>query len=69
MKVTNFYVLNVTTELLKEVIDKLETSTYQSAELRLGLTGSSTDEWDRLAKWALNRTLKYHLGTKGLTLS
>jgi len=31
----------------------LEESKYQNAELRLSIYGRSSDEWDRLAKWAI----------------
>ena len=31
----------------------LEESKYQNAELRLSIYGKSADEWDKLAKWAI----------------
>lgn len=30
----------------------MEESKYQNAELRLSIYGKSTDEWDKLARWA-----------------
>ena len=35
----------------------LEESKYQSAELRLSIYGRSADEWDKLAKWAVNNNV------------
>ncbi len=34
-------------------MDDLEDSKYQNAEFRLSIYGRSRDEWDKLAKWAL----------------
>ncbi|GCC34011.1 AMP deaminase 2-like isoform X1 [Chiloscyllium punctatum] len=39
--------------IIKEVMEDLEESKYQNAELRLSIYGRSRDEWDRLAKWAV----------------
>ena len=39
---------------LQEVMQDLEESKYQNAEWRLSVYGKSRDEWDKLAKWALN---------------
>ncbi|XP_065353063.1 AMP deaminase 2 isoform X2 [Cloeon dipterum] len=39
--------------IIKEVMADLEESKYQNAELRLSIYGKSTDEWDKLAKWAV----------------
>uniref|UniRef100_UPI00398F7952 AMP deaminase 2-like isoform X2 n=1 Tax=Pristiophorus japonicus TaxID=55135 RepID=UPI00398F7952 len=39
--------------IVKEVMEDLEESKYQNAELRLSIYGRSRDEWDRLAKWAV----------------
>jgi len=39
--------------LIKEVCQDLEESKYQNAELRLSIYGSKPDEWDKLAKWAV----------------
>ncbi|XP_052254330.1 AMP deaminase 2-like isoform X2 [Dreissena polymorpha] len=41
-------------EVLKEVAQDLEESKYQNAELRLSVYGKSMDEWDKLAKWAID---------------
>lgn len=40
--------------IINEVCFDLEESKYQNAELRLSVYGKSPDEWDKLAKWALN---------------
>uniref|UniRef100_A0A8C9RU62 AMP deaminase n=2 Tax=Scleropages formosus TaxID=113540 RepID=A0A8C9RU62_SCLFO len=39
--------------IIKEVMEDLEESKYQNAELRLSIYGRSRDEWDSLAKWAV----------------
>ncbi|XP_055510922.1 AMP deaminase 2-like isoform X1 [Leucoraja erinacea] len=39
--------------IIKEVMEDLEESKYQNAELRLSIYGRTRDEWDRLAKWAV----------------
>uniref|UniRef100_A0A1L8DXU6 AMP deaminase n=1 Tax=Nyssomyia neivai TaxID=330878 RepID=A0A1L8DXU6_9DIPT len=41
-------------QIIKEVASDLEESKYQNAELRLSIYGKSPDEWDKLAKWAIN---------------
>ena len=41
-------------EIIKEVADDLRESKYQNAELRLSIYGRKRDEWDKLAKWAVN---------------
>ncbi|XP_055684611.1 AMP deaminase 2 isoform X4 [Lutzomyia longipalpis] len=41
-------------QIIKEVASDLEESKYQNAELRLSIYGKSRDEWDKLAKWAIN---------------
>ncbi|EDL01944.1 adenosine monophosphate deaminase 2 (isoform L), isoform CRA_c, partial [Mus musculus] len=40
--------------IIKEVMADLEESKYQNAELRLSIYGRSRDEWDKLARWAVN---------------
>ncbi|XP_074652092.1 AMP deaminase 2-like isoform X2 [Tubulanus polymorphus] len=40
-------------QVMKEVLNDLEESKYQNAELRLSIYGRSKDEWDKLAKWAI----------------
>jgi len=37
----------------QEVMYDLEDSKYQNAEYRLSIYGRSCDEWDKLAKWAI----------------
>lgn len=39
---------------LQEVSFDLEESKYQNAELRLSIYGKSRDEWNKLAKWAID---------------
>lgn len=41
----------------QEVASDLEESKYQNAELRLSIYGKSMDEWDKLAKWAVNHNV------------
>ncbi|KAM3175873.1 AMP deaminase 2 [Hymenolepis weldensis] len=40
--------------VLKEVFSDLEESKYQNAEPRLSIYGKTRNEWDDLAKWAIN---------------
>ncbi|XP_078500898.1 AMP deaminase 2 isoform X3 [Lissotriton helveticus] len=40
--------------IIKEVMADFEESKYQNAELRLSIYGRSMNEWDSLAKWAVN---------------
>ncbi|CAG0883500.1 unnamed protein product [Darwinula stevensoni] len=39
--------------MVKEVMSDLEESKYQNAELRLSIYGCKKDEWDKLARWAV----------------
>lgn len=39
--------------IINEVSFDLEESKYQNAELRLSIYGKTPDEWDKLAKWAI----------------
>ncbi|XP_048588124.1 AMP deaminase 2 isoform X2 [Nematostella vectensis] len=41
-------------QLMKEVMVDLEESKYQNAEPRISIYGRSINEWDALAKWAVN---------------
>ncbi|XP_068159360.1 AMP deaminase 2 isoform X2 [Drosophila tropicalis] len=41
-------------QIIKEVAFDLEESKYQNAELRLSIYGKSADEWNKLAKWAID---------------
>ncbi|XP_057652881.1 AMP deaminase 2 isoform X3 [Diorhabda carinulata] len=43
--------------IIKEVASDLEESKYQNAELRLSIYGKTKDEWDKLAKWAINENV------------
>lgn len=40
-------------QIINEVAFDLEESKYQNAELRLSIYGKSRDEWNKLAKWAI----------------
>lgn len=44
-------------EIIKEVASDLEESKYQNAELRLSIYGKNREEWDKLAKWAINENV------------
>ena len=44
-------------QVLKEVITDLEESKYQNAELRLSIYGRANNEWDILAKWAVENNV------------
>ncbi|KAJ9573863.1 hypothetical protein L9F63_008723, partial [Diploptera punctata] len=43
--------------IIKEVSSDLEESKYQNVELRLSIYGKSSEEWDKLAKWAIDGDL------------
>ncbi|XP_072379664.1 AMP deaminase 2 isoform X2 [Diabrotica undecimpunctata] len=43
--------------IIKEVASDLEESKYQNSELRLSIYGKTRDEWDKLAKWAINENV------------
>lgn len=38
----------------QEVSADLEESKYQNSELRLSIYGKNPEEWDKLAKWAID---------------
>jgi AMP deaminase len=38
----------------QEVSSDLEESKYQNSELRLSIYGKNPEEWDKLAKWAID---------------
>lgn len=44
-------------QLIKEVLTDLEESKYQNAEYRISIYGRSKDEWDKLAKWAIDNEI------------
>ena len=54
MKTDNYIEGRYFAQLLKEVIVDLEESKYQNSELRISIYGRSKDEWDKLAKWAID---------------
>lgn len=41
-------------KLLKEVMHDLEENKYQHSELRISVYGRSKDDWDNVAKWAVD---------------
>lgn len=43
--------------VIKEVMEDLEESKYQNAEYRLSIYGRSRDEWDKLARWAIENKI------------
>lgn len=43
--------------IMKEVMEDLEESKYQNAELRLSIYGRSGNEWDKLAKWSVTNNV------------
>uniref|UniRef100_A0A914W2D8 AMP deaminase n=1 Tax=Plectus sambesii TaxID=2011161 RepID=A0A914W2D8_9BILA len=53
IKTDNFVAGKYFAEVLKEVLVDLEDSKYQHAEPRLSIYGRSRNEWDNLAKWAI----------------
>ncbi|XP_023019341.2 AMP deaminase isoform X2 [Leptinotarsa decemlineata] len=57
MKTDNYLNGKYFANIIKEVASDLEESKYQNAELRLSIYGKSTDEWDKLAKWALENNV------------
>ena len=42
---------------VQEVTEDLEDSKYQNLELRISIYGRSKDEWDKLAKWAVDNLM------------
>ncbi|XP_057301542.1 AMP deaminase 2-like isoform X2 [Hydractinia symbiolongicarpus] len=54
MKTDNYMGGRYFAEMIKEVMSDLEESKYQSAELRISIYGRKMDEWDKLAKWAVD---------------
>ncbi|XP_011708010.1 PREDICTED: AMP deaminase 2 isoform X1 [Wasmannia auropunctata] len=53
LKTDNFLNGTYFARIIKEVASDLEESKYQNAELRLSIYGKSPEEWDKLAKWAI----------------
>ncbi|XP_022209326.1 AMP deaminase 2 isoform X4 [Drosophila obscura] len=54
LKTDNFLNGKYFAQIIKEVAFDLEESKYQNAELRLSIYGKSPDEWNKLAKWAID---------------
>ncbi|XP_037072081.1 AMP deaminase 2-like isoform X2 [Pollicipes pollicipes] len=57
LKTDNYMEGRYFANIIKEVCSDLEESKYQSAEPRLSIYGRSSDEWDKLAKWAVNNNV------------
>jgi len=54
LKTDNYIQGRYFAQILKEVLCDLDESKYQNAELRLSIYGRNLQEWDNLAKWAMN---------------
>lgn len=54
LKTDNYVQGKYFAQILKEVLYDLDESKYQNAELRLSIYGRNRNEWDNLAKWAVN---------------
>lgn len=54
LKTDNFVNGKYFAQIINEVSADLEESKYQNAELRLSIYGKSRDEWNKLAKWAID---------------
>jgi AMP deaminase len=39
--------------IIKEVMNDLKESQYQSAEMRISVAGKSVEEWDKVARWVI----------------
>ncbi|KAH8300602.1 hypothetical protein KR044_004988, partial [Drosophila immigrans] len=57
LKTDNFLNGKYFAQIIKEVAFDLEESKYQNAELRLSIYGKSPDEWNKLAKWAIDNNV------------
>uniref|UniRef100_A0A7M6DPC9 AMP deaminase n=1 Tax=Clytia hemisphaerica TaxID=252671 RepID=A0A7M6DPC9_9CNID len=57
MKTDNYMGGRYFAELIKEVIEDLEESKYQNAELRISIYGRKKSEWDSLAKWVIKHDI------------
>lgn len=54
LKTDNYIQGRYFAQILKEVLYDLDESKYQNAELRLSIYGRNRNEWDNLARWAMN---------------
>lgn len=54
LKTDNYIQGRYFAQILKEVMSDLDESKYQNAELRLSIYGRNKNEWDNLAKWAID---------------
>jgi AMP deaminase len=57
LKTDNYIQGRYFAQILKEVLYDLDESKYQNAELRLSIYGRNKNEWDNLAKWAINNNV------------
>ncbi|PAA91963.1 hypothetical protein BOX15_Mlig026407g1, partial [Macrostomum lignano] len=53
LKTDNYIQGEFFADIIKEVMNEINESKYQQAELRLSIYGRSRSEWDNLAKWAV----------------
>lgn len=54
LKTDNYLNGSYFARIIKEVSSDLEESKYQNSELRLSIYGKNLEEWDKLAKWAID---------------
>lgn len=57
LKTDNYIQGRYFAQILNEVLYDLDESKYQNAELRLSIYGRHLQEWDNLAKWAMNNNV------------
>ncbi|KAJ8316409.1 hypothetical protein KUTeg_006423, partial [Tegillarca granosa] len=57
LRISQLYVDKRGGKVMHEVMEDLEESKYQNAEYRLSIYGRSRDEWDKLAKWAVQHKI------------
>ena len=54
MKTDNYVGGRYFAKIIKEVCSDLDEAKYQNLELRLSIYGRKSDEWDKLAEWAIS---------------
>lgn len=57
LKTDNFIKGKYFANIMKEVLSDLDEAKYQNTELRLSIYGRDKNEWDNLAKWAINNNV------------
>ncbi|KAK2703294.1 AMP deaminase 2-like [Artemia franciscana] len=53
LKVDNYIEGEYFGSIIKEVMNDLEESQYQSTEMRISIAGKSIEEWDKVARWVI----------------